>query len=168
MAGVLASGPGCVMSRGARTTSIAAGLGIAATGVLVGSAADTDAEHDGRGGGMLLGDLLGGVMVAAGVVAFVAGVAAREPAPAPPAPREWAWVGPPSLTPPAAAPHLPTRAASDDVLRLARQVRSLVAHRACGAVDALVARIAAADPAYAAELRLTMPCPPPAPARAAP
>lgn len=149
----LASTPACVMSNGARAATIVAGLGSIALGAVAGDGA-VDANGDGRNGTSLDDDLgqqaVGGVLIIGGMIGVIAGIASHEPTPsAPPAPEPF---------PPVGARSLPAGRVSDNVLRLARQVRRLAARHECAAVRTLLTRISVEDPGYAAELRVAMPC----------
>ncbi len=142
------------MSNGARTATIVAGLGSIALGAVAGNSGAVDSDGNGRNGTSLNDDLgqqaVGGVLVIGGMIGVIAGIASHAPTPsAPPG------SGP---LPPVGAWALPAGRVSDNVLRLARQVRSLAARHECAAVRTLLARISVEDPGYAAELRAAMPC----------
>lgn len=150
----LASTPACVMSNGARTATIVAGLGSIALGVVAGDGAAVDADGDGHNDTSLDDDLgqqaVGGVLIIGGMIGVIAGIASHEPTPSAPPP--------PEPFPPVGARALPAGRVSDNVLRLARQVRRLAARHECAAVRTLLTRISVEDPGYAAELRVAMPC----------
>jgi hypothetical protein len=151
---VLAVTPACVMSNGARAATVVAGLGTIVLGAVAGDNTAGDSNGDGRNESPLNDDYgqqaIGGVMIIGGVIMAIAGVASQPPTPPPRTPIE--------SSVPIGARALPGGRVSDNVLRLARQVRSLAARHECAAVATLVARIASEDPAYAAELRVAMPC----------
>ncbi|MBK7076342.1 MAG: hypothetical protein IPH44_29025 [Myxococcales bacterium] len=142
------------MSNGARTATIVAGLGSIALGAVANDSAGVDSDGNGSNDNPFNDDhgqqALGSVMIIGGVIMFIAGIASHPPAAPPPPPLE--------SSVPVGARDLPGGRVSDNVLRLARQMRSLAARHECAAAATLVARIAAEDPAYAAELRVAMPC----------
>jgi hypothetical protein len=153
---VIAMTSACTMSSNGRRATIAGGVATTLAGGLVYSMAPVDADHDGINQNPLDDNLgaymLGTAMIICGVGMLVGGIAADEVetpkvvvAAAP------IQMGPPGYVEPRAS--LPELPATDEVLKLAQQVRALVTDGHCAAAWATWQRLDAADHAYAIALR---------------
>ena len=156
----LATTPACTMSRSGRTTTFATGGAMLAGGLLLAAAgaepvdSDADGRNEWAGNDDFSRPAFGALLALGGLV--LVGIAAGShppvegPAPAP------VFVTLPSaapgaLSPPAFAPAprvLPEVATTDDVLRMAQQVRSMVLRGDCAAAHTTLVEIRRRDAEY--------------------
>lgn len=177
---------GCRVSSGAKTGLIAGGLATGVAGVLVASSGSVDSDGNGVNNNPFNDDwgayLLGASLVTVGSALLIGGLTAREehdPLPASAfvyAPARYTPVvaGPPGavgvsaagtlavVEPAGARTALPELAASEQVIRLAQQVRSAASRGDCAGAWVMWEQLDAVDVVYADAVRsgpIMMPCP---------
>lgn len=139
---------GCTMSRTARVTLVATGTALAVGGGVVVAGADDNDPADPDDHGKLITQLVVAAMIAGGLGLAVTGIASHEP----PAVERLTFTTTPP--PPTRTPGmLPDVAASDEVLHLAKQVRTAVSLGQCAAAWRTETQIERRDPRYARALR---------------
>jgi len=178
---------GCRVSGNAKTGLIAGGLATGVAGVLVAKSGSVDSDRNGVNENPFNDDwgayLLGASLVTVGAAMLIGGLAApeqRDPLPASAfvyAPARYTPVvaGPPGtvsasasggltvVEPAGARMPLPELAASEQVVRLAQQVRSAASRGDCGGAWVMWDQLDAVDVVYADAVRsgpIMTPCPP--------
>lgn len=178
---VLVLATGCRLSPAGKSAVVGAGVISTIGGVAMMAGAGVDSDGDGANENILNDDLGAGLMgmglVAAGLGMLIGGLAAETTEPREPLPRSAFVYGPAPYTPvmgppgtvglsvgdpPASRTPLPELAATEQVVRLAQQVRSASARGDCAGAWAMWDQLDAVDVTYADALRagpVMAPCP---------